>query len=315
MPRAKKQQPELEPEEDEEVALPVPSGKRKLSSGAGEKRAKKSKKAAPPPDPVSEDEEEEAYEQEKGDYEQEEEFAGEADEEQQVAQQPAEEEEEEEEEDPNAARKKKMMRNRKARLVGYRNLAKAAGYLDKYPDDVVGSAGLDGQACLLSLADAKRCTRFVPATPGATTYGLDEFSKRHELFKKSMPDGAARESQVNLDLVLRSALNDATVRAMEAGKKTISASMMQSVLRGPAQNMLFTSVVPPVGLVRFGQAKGLLHSSEIDASKKAEEKAEASKAKKMATDHEKAEEKRLAAARACRELKREAAARAAVAAA
>ena len=314
MPRAKKQQPELEPEEDEEVALPVPSGKRKLSSGAGEKRAKKSKKAAPPPDPVSEDEEEEAYEQEKGDYEQEEEFAGEADEEQQVAQQPA-EEEEEEEEDPNAARKKKMMRNRKARLVGYRNLAKAAGYLDKYPDDVVGSAGLDGQACLLSLADAKRCTRFVPATPGATTYGLDEFSKRHELFKKSMPDGAARESQVNLDLVLRSALNDATVRAMEAGKKTISASMMQSVLRGPAQNMLFTSVVPPVGLVRFGQAKGLLHSSEIDASKKAEEKAEASKAKKMATDHEKAEEKRLAAARACRELKREAAARAAVAAA
>ena len=314
MPRAKKQQPELEPEEDEEVALPVPSGKRKLSSGAGEKRAKKSKKAAPPPDPVSGDEEEEAYEHEKGDYEQEEEFAGEADEEQQVAQQPA-EEEEEEEEDPNAARKKKMMRNRKARLVGYRNLAKAAGYLDKYPDDVVGSAGLDGQACLLSLADAKRCTRFVPATPGATTYGLDEFSKRHELFKKSMPDGAARESQVNLDLVLRSALNDATVRAMEAGKKTISASMMQSVLRGPAQNMLFTSVVPPVGLVRFGQAKGLLHSSEIDASKKAEEKAEASKAKKMAADHEKAEEKRLAAARACRELKREAAARAAVAAA
>ena len=170
----------------------------------------------------------------------------------QVAEQPEEEEEEGEakEVDPEAARKKKMMCNRKARLVGYRNLAKAAGYLDKYPDDVVGSAGLDGQACLLSLADAKRCTRFVPATPGATTYGLDEFSKRHELFKKSMPDGAAWESQVNLDLVLRAALNDATVRAMEAGRKTISASMMQSVLRGPAQNMLFTSVVPPVGLVR-----------------------------------------------------------------
>jgi hypothetical protein len=297
MPKSSKKQKEPEVEPEEEVELPKPAGKRKKRPEDGGKAANKSKKSEPVEEEASE-----------GDVyaEEEERFEGEADEEQQVAEQPEEEEEEGEakEVDPEAARKKKMMRNRKAKLVGYRNLAKAAGYSDKYADDVMGSAGLDGQACLFSLADAVRCHRFVPATAGATTYGIDEYSKRHALFAKGVPAAAARESQVNLDLVLRSAMNEATVRAMEAGKKTISASMMQSVLRSAADNMLFTAVVPPLGLVRYGQSKGLISASEADSAKKQEEKSEAAKAKKMAAEYDKAEEERRAAARKVREAKK-----------
>lgn len=301
MPNPSKKQPELE---EEEVLLPKPASKNKKKRPVQQdnKKARKSKKSESAEEQPSEDD---VYAEE----EQEEHFEGEADEEQQVAEQPEEQEEngaegETEEQDPNAARKRKMMRNRKAKLVGYRNLAKAVGYLDKCSDDAMGSAGLDAQACMISLADAVRCHRFVPATAGATTYGIDEYSKRHALFALGVPAAAARESQVNLDLVLRSAMNEATVRAMEAGKKTISASIMQSVLRSAADNMLFTAVVPPLGLVRFGQSKGLLSSSEVDNAKKQEEKAEASKAKKMAAEYDKATEERRAAARKVRAEKK-----------
>ena len=275
------------------------------ASGEYKKKAQSTKKQKPPEVVDDEDREADYDDQEEDHAEEYEEFEGEADEELKVAEQPEDEEEEQEEEtDPQLERRKRMMRNRKAKLVGYRNLAKAVGYLDKYTDDVVGSAGLDGQACIVSCADTRRCTRFVPATPGATTYGSDEFSRRHAIFKKRIPDSAIRVSQVYIDLVMRAALNDALMRTVEAGKKTISASMMQSTLRVPAQNMLFTAVVPPVGLVRFGQAKGLLRSSEADTQKKAEEKAEASKAKKMVAEYARAEEERLAAARKIREAKR-----------
>tara|TARA_Y100000389_G_scaffold196735_1_gene230158 strand:+ start:1359 stop:2291 length:933 start_codon:yes stop_codon:yes gene_type:complete len=303
MPNPSKKQPELE---EEEVLLPKPASKNKKKRPVQDnKKARKRKKSDSAEEQPSEDDVYAEEEQE----EQEEHFEGEADEEQQVAEQPEEQEDngdegEPEEQDPDAARKRKMMRNRKAKLVGYRNLAKAVGYLDKCSDDAMGSAGLDAQACMISLADAVRCHRFVPATAGATTYGIDEYSKRHALFALGVPATAARESQVNLDLVLRSAMNEATVRAMEAGKKTISASIMQSVLRSAADNMLFTAVVPPLGLVRFGQSKGLLSSSEVDNAKKQEEKAEASKAKKMAAEYDKTTEERRAVVRKVRAAKK-----------
>ncbi len=293
MPKAKK--PREEPAEDATEEEQVAEQKRppKKRSARGEQKARKRKKSEPQSD--AEDAEVEA--DIVGD-EDEERFEGEEDEETQVAEQPEEEEDEEggvSASDEASKRKKRFVRARKARLVGDRNLAKAAGYSDRYEDDVFGSAGLDGQACLLSIADAKRLTRFVPATPGATTYGLDEFSKRHAIFKKGMPEAAARETQVNADLVMRFALNEATLRTVDIGKKTITASMMQTVLRDAANNMLFTAVFPPLGLVRHGQNQGLLRATEADAAKKAAEKADANKAKKMVADYAKAEAERLAA--------------------
>ena len=93
-------------------------------------------------------------------------------------------------------------------------------------------------------------------------------------------------------------MNQAVLRAAETGKKTISASMMMSVLRPYSDKMLFTAVVPPIGLIRHAQEEGILNATEKDGAMKAEEKKENTKTKQIAETYEKAEADRLAARRA-----------------
>eukprot|EP00966_Prymnesium_polylepis_P302178 6981820-Prymnesium_polylepis.1 len=76
-------------------------------------------------------------------------------------------------------------------------------------------------------------------------------------------------------------MNQAVLRAAETGKKTISASMMMSVLRPHSDKMLFTAVVPPICLIRHAQDEGVLNATEKDAEMKAGEKKENVKTKKM----------------------------------
>jgi hypothetical protein len=258
-------EPQPEPQE-EEVAEPSPE--------PAPKKAKKAKKAEPVPEPVPEPEPE-----------------------------PEEEEEEEEEEDEETSRKRKissMKRKKKAKLVGYRSLARSAGYIDRLSGDTVTTSGVDSISSLLSVADAKRLMRFVPATPGATSFGLDEFSKRHDLFKQGVPASTARETQARCDSALRSVMNQVVLRAAETGKKNVTASMMASILRPYAENMLFTSVVPPTGLIRYAQDEGILSTVEADKKMREDEKKENSQAKKIASEWTTSEEKRLEAARAKR---------------
>lgn len=270
------------------VGLPKPSGSKKKSSKkptedeteqqeiAHEDEAfeqaqpppkkKKAKKAAPEPEPEEEEEDDEA--------------------------------EADEEEDEATIKKKakaKMKRNKKAKLVGYRSLARSAGYIDRVKGDTVSASGIDGTSCLISIADAKRLMRFTPTTAGSTNFGLEEYSKRHDLFKNGVPSSAARETQARCDAALRAAMNQAVLRAAETGKKTISASMMMSVLRPYSDKMLFTAVVPPIGLIRHAQDEGVLNATEKDAVMKAEEKKENVKTKKICEDYEKAEQERLTA--------------------
>lgn len=230
-------------------------------------KKKKAKKAAPEPEPEEEEEDDEA----------------------------------DEEEDEAAIKKKakaKMKRNKKAKLVGYRSLARSAGYIDRVKGDTVSVSGIDGTSCLISIADAKRLMRFTPTTAGSTNFGLEEYSKRHDLFKNGVPASAARETQARCDAALRAAMNQAVLRAAETGKKTISASMMMSVLRPYSDKMLFTAVVPPIGLIRHAQDEGVLNATEKDAEMKAEEKKENVKTKKICEDYEKAEQERLTERRA-----------------
>ena len=107
---------------------------------------------------------------------------------------PEEEEEEELSEELLAKQKKALTKKRKkAKLVGYRALSKQAGYTDGSGKDNLVPKGLDCLSSLLSVADAKRLMRFVPATPGAPGFEAAEFSKRMELFKHGVPESAARE--------------------------------------------------------------------------------------------------------------------------
>lgn len=174
-------------------------------------------------------------------------------------------EEEEDEETKAGKRRAQIRRSKKAKSVGYRSLARQVGYSDRGKDGRSAAAGMDGAHSLLSLADAKRLMRFVPATPGEHAFGEDEMDKRQFLFEKGVPSGAARETQVHCDAVMRNVMNEAVLRAAESGKKSISAYDMMCVLRPYAQNMMFTSgVTPCIGQIRHAQAEGILTATDSD---------------------------------------------------
>ena len=211
-----------------------------------------------------------------------------------------------------AKRKAALSKKRKkAKLVGYRTLAKTAGYVDVPASEGIVPAGADCISSLLSVADSKRLMRFVPATPGAPGFDAEEFGKRLDLFKQSVPSSAARETQARCDAVLRSAMNQVVQRAVDTGKKTISASMMASVLRPYAANMEFTCVTPPLGLVRYSQNVGILNFPENDIS--ADEKKECKANLKAYNEFIEAEDKRKQERKSAIAMKKDKAAKAAAA--
>lgn len=172
---------------------------------------------------------------------------------------------EENEETKAGKRRAQILRSKKAKSVGYRSLARQVGYSDRGKDGRQAAAGMDGAHSLLSLSDAKRLMRFVPSTPGEPAFEEDEMNKRHTLFEKGVPSGAARETQVHCDAVLRNVMNEVVLRAAESGKKSVTAYDMMCVLRPYAQNMMFTSgVTPCIGQIRHAQAEGILTSTEAD---------------------------------------------------
>lgn len=270
------------------------------TQGPPKKKAKKTSK--PEPLPKIDPDDEEANQAEEADEAEEVDEVDKADE----AEEADEADEADEREDEKTLKKKaraKMRRNKKAKLVGYRSLARSAGYIDRVKGDTVTVAGIDGTSCLISIADARRLMRFAPTTVGSTSYGTDEVAKRHNLFTKGVPASVARETQARCDAAMRSAMNQAVLRAAEAGKKTISASIMMSVLRPYRENMLFTAVVPPIGLIRHAQSEGVINATEADKELMANEKKENQKHKKMHEDYEKAEKERLAKLRESRQKK------------
>lgn len=227
---------------------------------------------------------------------------------------PEEEQDEEpdEEEEISTEEKAKLTKaltkkRKKAKLVGYRLLAKTAGYVDTGREGI-HSTTIDCLGSLLSEADAKRLMRFVPATPGSTGFVGGEFMRRMTLFKSSIPAGAARETQARCDAVLRSAMEQAVLRSVEAGKKTVSASTMASVLRQYAANMEFTAVVAPLGLVRYAQDIGIINASpEEELKKRTDEKKENAANKKAYSDYVDSIEKEKATKRQKREIAQDAA--------
>jgi hypothetical protein len=215
-----------------------------------------------------------------------------------------EEPEEEESEETIAARKKATTRRRKkAKLVGYRSLARAAGYVDRSIQEGVVNGGGDSIHSLISIAESKRLMRFVPATPGAITFSANEFKKRLNLFKTSVPTSAARETQARCDVVMRSVINEAVARTIEGGKKTVSASTVAAVLRPYAANLELTAVAPPRGLVRYAQDAGILESHEADVKERLEDKKAANANKKLFAEFAELEQKRMEELRAKRAAK------------
>ena len=265
--KSSKRAQEEDPEVDDEVPAPA---------AAKKKDAPAKKKKKPDPEPVEEDVDMEEPEEEAVD------------------------------EELLAKRKATLTKKRKkAKLVGYRSLSKTAGFMANTEKGEVLPSSVDCLSSLLSVADAKRLMRFVPATPGAPGFDASEFDQRMELFKQSVPASAARETQARCDAAMRAAMNQAVIRAVESGKKTISPSMMAAVLRPYAANMEFTSVTPPIGLIRFAQNSGVLNVPESDQNKTADEKKVCTSNKKKYQEFIESEERRKAKAKADRAAKKE----------
>eukprot|EP00966_Prymnesium_polylepis_P115904 2679200-Prymnesium_polylepis.1 len=99
---------------------------------------------------------------------------------------------------------------------------------------------------------------------------------------------------------MRAVVNQAVLRTVESGKKQVSASTVAAVLRPYAERMDFTSVVPPMGLIRHAQREGILSKSSEDKEMHKEEKEIAETTKLMAGKWQEAESARLEARRAKR---------------
>jgi hypothetical protein len=267
--KQKRPQEEEDPEVDaDETPMPKPSKQKSEKSGVPPKKKKK-----PDPEPEPEEEPDAVEEDEEA--------------EQEVSP-----------EEADRLRKLLTKKRKKAKLVGYRNLSQTAGYINTGSENNMNVESGDCIHSLLSIADSKRLMRFLPTTPGAAGFPTAEFNKRLELSKASVPSSAARVTQAYGDAIFRQAMNDAVMRSVESGKKTVSASTMASVLRKYSRNLDLTAVVPPIGLVRHAQDIGIMNNPEADVEARKEEKKDQAAAKKAYADYMEEEEKRKQANRA-----------------
>jgi hypothetical protein len=148
---------------------------------------------------------------------------------------------------------------RRAKVSGYRRLAKEAGFADMKPTDDevddfinVSNSGIDVLQPLLSTSDGLRLATFVPMTPDATSFDEAEFKARLALSTTTLPESAARELVANAEAVFRGVVNGAVALTMtQRGTQRVQASSVYHVVKPFADRMMFSSVTPAPGLVKF----------------------------------------------------------------
>ena len=180
---------------------------------------------------------------------------------------------------------KAARRNR--RVFGYREKARECGFVRNRGQ--LAAAGFDATASMLSAADARRLIKFVPENLEAHAFAASEFKERLRASNESVPPTAAREAQARLEAVFRHAINEATLRTIEAGRMRITAATMHGVLRQYAANMRFTAVLPPKGLVAEAQLAKVLDNPEgveDDVTADATFKREVKELEGLATENE-----------------------------
>lgn len=176
---------------------------------------------------------------------------------------PAEEDEEgNEEEEENTD---KIKRDRKgAKRTGYRHLAEQCGY-----DPTGESFKADIHATAMTVLDVKRLVTFVPGTPDKPSFTMEELERRMELYGESLPMGAARQALVHIEHAARHLIDQAVEITIAKGVQTISPAVMLQVLKPYRNSMEFSSIVPPIGLVRHAKSTPAQYRKEYDSHGKA----------------------------------------------
>ena len=171
---------------------------------------------------------------------------------------------------------------RAARVKGYYKGAIAAGYGDIKQSVHDGdysmalARGTDSIKPILSMSDMLRCAQFVPAQPKFGSYNPEEFQMRLDLMETTLPVDAARELLANADAIFKQAINRSTSVAMGLkSMQMVKASHGLSWLKPIAENMLFSAVAAPPGLVAHAKSEGVLPATEVDAERAKNDKNDA----------------------------------------
>ena len=147
------------------------------------------------------------------------------------------------------AHRKSQVR-RKARVRGYRSVARDAGYSANYASS---ASHLDVSRPVLSDAEVIRACQWAPQLADKPAYSsIEEFEERTELSLESLPKSAAKVIRQSGEAYLRRLTLGAMQRASDQQKTRASVNMVQAETR-PLQRIQKYSFVAPHGLVRFAQ--------------------------------------------------------------
>ena len=242
--KSKKQKREKEDKDESAGEMPERDEEAEAAGERRKQKKQKKKKEEPEPEQEEDEEDEEGVEGEEGEAE-------EAGEDHLSAAE-------------RAARKLRSQRKHK-KLSGYRNLAKACGYIKKV--GVLGASGIDSTTSFVTEADAKRAMRFYPEVLNKSSFDKVECQERMKLSMEAVPPSAARVTQAHMQEKLTYFMNQATLRTAEKGTSflmRIDAATMYAVIRPYQVGMSFTGALPPKGLIRHAQNEGKLSASAAD---------------------------------------------------
>ena len=157
----------------------------------------------------------------------------------------------------------KIKRDRRgAKRTGYRQLAEQCGY------DPKGQCfKTDMQASAMSELDVKRLVSFVPTNGQGMS--LDELERRMEIYGDSLPKSAARQALCHIEHAARHVIQQAVEKTMRNGTQTVTPVVMEEVLEPYRGSMEFSSIAPPVGLVRHAKSTPAQYRKEVDSHGKA----------------------------------------------
>ena len=139
---------------------------------------------------------------------------------------------------------------RKARVRGYRSVARDSGYSANYASS---ASHLDVSRPVLSDAEVIRACQWAPQLVDKPAYSsIEEFEERTELSLESLPKSAAKVIRQSGEAYLRRLTLGAMQRASDQQKARATINMAQAETR-PLQRVQKYSFVAPHGLIRFSQ--------------------------------------------------------------
>ncbi|MGZ0214056.1 MAG: hypothetical protein ACKVI4_16390 [Actinomycetales bacterium] len=169
------------------------------------------------------------------------------------------------------------------KVLGYNKMAVEAGFgnfsVAMKNDEAYSMAiarGTDARAPVISMSDTLRMATTLPANLGKASYMKDEFARRLANSDTRLPVEACRVLQANAnDLFNKIHYASMSTVAQQCKTQKIRASHAIALLKPMAEQMSFSSVLAPPGLVLFGKESGILPEADGDAARKKEVMADA----------------------------------------